>query len=89
VAVRTSRAAVVAVLGFPAGALDSLLAFASTLGLFYPNPFTGRQAAQVAVMVPSRGGRSGSSSKQDSGGNEGKEGGFHDREERESGKENE
>jgi hypothetical protein len=68
----------VAVLSFPPSALDGLLAFAGALGLFYPSPFAGRQAAQVAVMVPDRGSRSGSSGEEGSGGNEGKEGGFHD-----------
>jgi hypothetical protein len=68
----------VAVLGFPAGPLDGLLAFSDALGLFYPSPFAGRQAAQVAVMVPTRGSRSGSSNEQGSSGNVGKEGGFHD-----------
>jgi hypothetical protein len=69
----------VAVLGFPAGALDGLLTFAGALGLFQASPFAGRQAAQVAVMVPGRGSRSGSSSEEGSSGNEGKEGSFHDK----------
>jgi hypothetical protein len=40
-------------------------------------------------MVPGRGSRSGSSSEEGSGGNKGKEGGFHDSKQEKSGKENE
>jgi hypothetical protein len=66
---------VVTVLRLLAGLLNSLLTFAGTLGLLHTSPFTERHPAQVVVMVK-RGGRSGSSSKQGNGGNEG---GFDDR----------
>jgi hypothetical protein len=75
------------VLGFPTGALDSLLALAFALGLFkagalplglfVASTFAGRHATQVTVVV-NRGGRSGSSNEESGSGNEGKEGSFHD-----------
>jgi len=77
----------VAVLGFPPGPFEGLLALTVALGLLkagpvalgllVASPFAGRHPAQVAVVVK-RSGRGSGGNEEGSGGNEGKKGGFHD-----------